>query len=238
MSTDDELWALFRAVARDGERVEHAQPAWPALLAALEPELLAMARWQPLGRLRMHEDTPREIVTSVFARLHARDRALVQKLCAMEPPPVLRAWLAVIVRRSAIDFMRAAPEFERATDSKPPRWISLASLTSLAPSPGPSSLVEQRALVAKTVGEMVQRAVELSRERGDDAFTQLSLEWKIPRIHVRRLAKKGDQFLAVLGAILEGHQQQDIADRLSLTRREVELTVRYLEELLQARLAT
>jgi DNA-directed RNA polymerase specialized sigma24 family protein len=229
--TDDELWPLFREVARTGET------AWPALLAALEPELLALARWQPVGRLRMQEDTPREIVTRVFAKLHAHDRALVTKLCAMDPPPVLRAWLSVLVRRSAIDFMRASPEFERETETRPPRWVSLATLTSLAPSPDPSSLVEQRALVAKTVGEMVQRATELHRERGDDAFTQLALEWKVPRIHVRRLVKKGDQFLAVLGAILEGHQQGDIASKLDVTRREVELTVRYLEELLQARLA-
>jgi DNA-directed RNA polymerase specialized sigma24 family protein len=226
---DDELWPLFRAVAERGEA------AWPALLAALEPVLLAMARWQPVGRLRAHEDTPREIVTAVFARLHAREHALVTKLCAMTPPPVLRAWLNVIVRRSAIDFMRGSPEFERGTEAKPPRWVSLATLTSLAPSPAPASLVEQRALVVSTVTEMVQRAVALAGERGDDAFAQLALEWKIPRIHVRRLAKKGDQFLGVLGKILEGHQQADIADELGLTRREVELTVRYLEELLQAR---
>lgn len=35
-----------------------------------------------------------------------------------------------------------------------------------------------------------------------------------------------------------GHTQAEIAARLAISRREVELTVRYLEELLQARFAT
>jgi len=60
--------------------------------------------------------------------------------------------------------------------------------------------------------------------------------WEL--FHVRRLATKGAQFLAVLVAVLEGRAQQEIAASLAITRREVELTVRYLEELLQARFTT
>jgi DNA-directed RNA polymerase specialized sigma24 family protein len=52
---------------------------------------------------------------------------------------------------------------------------------------------------------------------------------------VRRLVQKGTQYLGVLGAVLEGHSYPETADKLGITRREVELTVRYIEELLQAR---
>src|SRR6188768_128261 len=134
VAIDDELWERLRAVVRDGEA------AWPALLVALEPELIAMARRQKVGRLRAQEDTPREIVTRVFARLHAREHQAIKRLCASEPLPELRAWLRVLVKRSAIDYMRQAPEFERATPTRPNRWISLATLTSLAPAPLPNSL--------------------------------------------------------------------------------------------------
>ena len=173
----------------------------------------------------------------MFARLFARDHAAIRQLCALDPPPVLRAWLRVIVRRSAIDYMRESPEYERATANRPDRWISLASLGSGVPAPSLPSLVQKRTLVLSTVKDMVERATAGLRERGDDAFTQLALEWKIARIHVRRLATKGEQFLAVLVAVLEGRSQQEIAASLAITRREVELTVRYLEELLQARFA-
>jgi len=231
VADDAHLWGLFRAVARD------EAGAWPALLAALEPELIAFARRQPIGRLGGREDSPREIVTRVFARLHARDCAAVRQLCALDPPPVLRAWLRVIVRRSAIDYMRDSPEFERATPTRPHRWISLATLSSGAPAPALDSLAEKRSQVLSAVRDMVERATTAFRARGDDAFTPLALEWKIGRIHVRRLATRGEQFLAVLIAVLEGRSQRDIATSLALTRREVELTVRYLEELLQARFA-
>lgn len=229
VDTDAQIWALLRAVA-SGDPT-----AWPALLTRLEPDLLAFARRQPIGRLRDRDDTPREIVTRVFRRLHARDHAAIKKLCALDPPPELRAWLRVVVRRSAIDTMREYPEFERATANRPDRWISLATLTSDAAAPGPSSLPDKRKLMFGTVREMVARAAAEFRARGDDAFTHLALEWKIPRIHVRRLVTRGDQFLAVLVAVLEGRSHVEIAASLRLTRREVELTVRYIEELLHAR---
>lgn len=227
--TDAILWDRLRAVAAG------VPDSWTALLADLEPEVVRIAQRQAIGRLRDKDDTPREIATRVFARLHARDHAAIKKLCAFDPPPELRAWLRVIVKRSAIDYMRESPEYERATAARPDRWISLATLTSRAPAPDPVSLVEKRELVVKTVQEMVARATAEHATRGDDAFTQLALAWGIPRIHVRRLATKGTQLIAVLQAVIEGYQQAEIGERLSLTRREVELTVRNLEELLQAR---
>ncbi len=229
--TDDELWRLFRDVAR-------TETAWPALLAALEPEVLAMARRQPIGRLRERDDSVREIMTRVFDRLHAREHAAVKKLCSIEPQPELRAWLRVMVRRSAIDYMREHPEFERATTTRPDRWISLATLSSGAPSPDPDSLAEKRARVLAEIRELVTRAAAEVAARGDDAIGHLALEWRLSRIQVRRLVTKGERFLAVLLAVFEGHTNTAIAERLSITRREVELTISYLEELLHARFAS
>jgi DNA-directed RNA polymerase specialized sigma24 family protein len=231
VADDANLWELFRAVARDGA-------VWPDLMAALEPELVAMAKRAPIGRLRGREDSPRDIVTRVFDRLHAREFAAVVKLCAMDPPPELRAWLRVVVRRAAIDYMRQSPEFARATAARPADWVSLATLTSLTPTPAPNSLAGKRELVVGTVRDMIARAVAEVAARGDDAYTRLATEWGIPRIHVRRLATRGDELMSVLVGVLAGHTQADLAAKLSLSRREVELAVRNLEELLQARFAT
>jgi DNA-directed RNA polymerase specialized sigma24 family protein len=221
---------LFRAVPTGGDA------AWHALLLELEPELVMMARRQPVGRLSDRDDTPREIVTRVLARLHAKDYATIRKLCALDPVPDLRAWLRVLVRRSAIDYMREQPEFDRGNVDRPPRWISLATLSSSeAPAVGPDSLAEKRKLVLDFVRESVERAAAEHESYGDDAFFRLALEWKIPRMQVRRLVVRGAQYVTVLTAVLEGASYPETAARLGLTRREVELTVRYLEELLQAR---
>jgi DNA-directed RNA polymerase specialized sigma24 family protein len=225
LASDQHLWQLLRAVAASGDA------AWPTLLAELEPMVALFAKRQPIGRLRDREDTPREIVTRVFARLHARDYTAVRKLCSLDPAPELRAWLRVLVRRSAIDYMREAPEFERAAN----RWVSLATLSSGAPSPDPDSLAGKRTELLAFVRATVDRARGEFSEHGEFAFTRLALDWKIARIHVRRLVTRGEQYIAVLAAVLEGHSYPEVAQRLAITRREVELTVRYLEELLRER---
>ena len=223
------LWQLFHAVAKDGAA------AWPKLLVELDPELALMARRQPIGRLRDQEDSPREIVTRALARLHARDFAAIKKLCALDPPPELRAWLRVVVRHSAIDYIRSTPEFQRAGRDRPARWVSLASLSSSAPGADPDSIAEKRAQVLATVRDMVARAASEHAAHGEEAFGRLAAEWNVARIHVRRLVKRGPRFLAVLVAVLEGRSYPEAAEAVGITRREVELTVRYLEELLVAR---
>ena len=225
MVDEPALWELLRAAAKD-------DAAWPALMAALEPELVTLAKRAPIGRLHQRDDSRPDIVAKVFERLHARDRAAIKKLVEMDPPPVLRAWLSVVVRRAAIDYMRAAPEYERAS----PAWVSLATLTSRVPG-AKNSLVEKRELVAGTVREMVERATAERAAKGDAAYTQLAQEWNIPRLHVRRLATRGTELIAVLAGILEGYTQTELGERLQLSRREVELNVRSLEELLRARFA-
>lgn len=229
MIDEARVWPLLRAVAADGK------PAWGPLLAALEPDLAALARHQPLGRLRDRDDTPREIVTRVIERLHAHDFQAIKKLCAQPTPPPLTAWLRLLVRRSAIDYMRASPEFERGTTARDHRWISLASLSSNELAPVPDSLVEKRRDVIRFVTDAVERAAAERAAHGDDAIARLSAEWKIARVHVRRLLARGAQYLAVLAQIFEGKQYPEVAAALDMTRREVELTVGYLEELLRER---
>jgi DNA-directed RNA polymerase specialized sigma24 family protein len=227
----DELWTMLRVVAEKGDE------GWQPLLAKLEPELAQMARRQPIGRLRDHEDTPREIVTRTIARLHAKQYAAIKKLVATEPKPELQAWLRVLVKRSAIDYMRESPEYERATAKREHRWISLATLSSSqGPSALPDSLAEKRDLVTAFVATAAERAHSEQKAHGDDdAIGRLSLEWKIARIHVRRLIARADQYVSVLNAVLAGFSYPEVGEKLGISRREVELTVRYLEELLQAR---
>jgi len=227
---DDPLWELFRAVSDRGA------PAWPALAAALDPELARMARRQPIGRLRDREDTPREIVTRALARIHAREFAAIKRLVAMDPPPEVRAWLRLIVKRSAIDYMRETPEFERGNAHREPRWISLATLHSHAASPGPDSIVQKRHEVTSFLQDAVARCdAEVAALGKDDAIARLALEWKIERTHVRRLIARGRTYLDVLHSVLAGNSYPVTAEQLGLSRREVELSVRYLEELLAAR---
>jgi DNA-directed RNA polymerase specialized sigma24 family protein len=230
VTPDARLWELFREVATRGAE------AWPELMTALEPELTEMARFQPVGRLRDLEDTPHEITTRVFARLYARELAAVRKLCAMDPPPVLRAWLRVIVRRSAIDYMREHPDYERETATRPSGWITIATLTSAAPAADVDSLAAKRREVLDTLREMVARTRAAGTD--DDALGELAVEWRIARIHVRRLAARGDQLVDVFVGLLEGRGQAEIAETLGTTRREVELGVRYIEALLRARFGT
>ena len=226
---EDPLWQLFHAVVRRGA------PAWPPLAAELDPILVAMARHQPIGRLRDHEDTPREIVTRVLARLHRRNFEAIHKLCTLEPRPELRAWLRVIVKRSAIDYMRESPEYERGNADREDRWISLATLSSRAIA-SPDTLAAKRAEVLAFVRDAVERAGAEVRDHGrDDAISRLSIAWRIDRTHVRRLIARAERYLPVLTSVLEGLSYPEVAARLSLTRREVELTVRYLEDFLQAR---
>src|SRR5262249_8450175 len=143
--------------------------AWPPLLEVLEPELSIMARRQPIGRLRDREDSPREIVTRAIARLHAREFAAIKKLAAMEPPPELQAWLRVLVRRSAIDYMRESPEYQRGNANRADKWITLASLSSSGQAaPAPDSLAEKREAVMRFVRDAAERASAERSEHGDD----------------------------------------------------------------------
>ena len=225
----DELWPKFRAVAETGEA------AWQALAAALFPVLLPIASYQPIGRMKKDRDAPREIATRVLERLHAKAVAAIHKLCTAEPPPPLEAWLRVLVRHAVIDMICDEFEFECATERRDARWISLDTLVS-APGAAPDSLVEKRRAVLAFIAAAVARVEAVSHEKsGDDVLAALATEWGIARIHVRRLVQRRARYLAVIEAVLVGHSYPEVATQLGVTRREVELTVQYVKELLAAR---
>jgi hypothetical protein len=82
----------------------------------------------------------------------------------------------------------------------------------------------------------VDQASQSTSEHGrDEAIARLSAAWKIDRTHVRRLVQRADRYLRVLIAIFEGRSYSEIAASLAVTPREVELTVRYVEDFLAAR---
>ena len=75
----------------------------------------------------------------------------------------------------------------------------------------------------------------LKNPSNEEVARCLGFNEAIDRTHVRRLIARGDQYLRVLVAVLDGHSYPEVATQLGLTRREIELTVRYIEELLRAR---
>ena len=229
MKAEPELWELLRAVATSGDA------GWGPLLIALEPEILAFARRQPIGRLRDQTDSPREVMTRVLERMRAHEFAAIKKLCSRDPAPPLSAWLRVLVRRAAIDYLRASPEFARGNTTREPGWISLSTLRSDAKPASPDSLAEKRRDVIRFVTEAVARGEAERAAHGEDAIGRLATEWGVQRLHVRRLLDRGQQYLQVLAGVFEGNSYPEIATQLGITRREVELTVRYLEELLRER---
>jgi DNA-directed RNA polymerase specialized sigma24 family protein len=228
-AVDDPLWQLFRTVASEGAG------AWPALAAALDEVIVAMARQQPLGRLRAHDDTPREIVARVLSRLHRNNFEAIRKIAGLTPRPDVKAFLFVLVRRSAIDYLRASPEFARGNAERAHAWISLATLASNALA-APDTLGEKRAEVLAFMTKAVAQTSEHVRDFGaDEAIATLAALWKIDRTHVRRLIQRAERYGRVLTAVFEGHTYPEIAERLGLSPREVELTVRYIEDFLAAR---
>jgi hypothetical protein len=91
-------------------------------------------------------------------------------------------------------------------------------------------------MVLAFIREAVERSAAEAKERGqDDAIGHLALAWKIDRTHVRRLIQRGDQYLQVLTMVLDGHSYPETAEQLGITRRECELTIRYNEDILEAR---
>jgi DNA-directed RNA polymerase specialized sigma24 family protein len=110
--------------------------AWQVFWQAVEPKLHALLRRRgPLGRMAENEDHVRNIVLEVLAALRADGHAKLKKYAeARGKAPTLPflAWLAVVARRIAIDYMRRQGEYldlrgTRGADVKG-RWVTLVSL--------------------------------------------------------------------------------------------------------------
>lgn len=229
MTDWDRIRTLMLQVAR------HGPGDWQELLVALEQPLLHIARRQRLGRLRDREDTPREIVTRVLSRLAANDYRALERMAQRDPLPHPRAWLRVITRHAAVDYMREQSEFVRGSADREDRWVSLVSLITGAGGADPDTLAQKRRQAIAFLADSVQAATTMHTEVGDGAFERLAATWHVAKIHVRRLVKKGGQCVEVFVSFLEGLTQVEVAERLGLTPRQVQLDLKHVREFLEAR---
>jgi hypothetical protein len=219
-------WELLASQLRVVANGDLAQ--WPQIQTMLHPELVRLARQAPIGRLRGDVDAAHEVAARVLERLHAHELRAVKRLFSTEREPVVRAWIQVLVRTTAIDVMRQHAEYQRGSPRRAAGWVSLATLASDFGALAATSLVEKQ----RDLERFLARAIDEAAEATPD---ELAARWQIEAIHTRRLVTKGPRYLPVLRLVLAGHSYPEVATQLSLTRREVELVVAYIEELLHAR---
>jgi len=206
---------------------------WPAAQALIHPELVRLARRQPIGRLRDDHDSAHEVAARVLERMHANDFRALKRLFESETVPVVQAWIRVLVRSAAIDVMRQHTEYQRASPTRASGWISLVSLASSPGSPAPASLVDKQRDLERFLARAQEEAAAVAGT--DDAANVLARRWEIEPVQARRLLQKGERYVPILRLVLAGHSYPEVAEQLSLTRREIELTVQYIEEFLEAR---
>src|SRR5262245_40196138 len=90
--------------------IEGDAGAWKELWRTVEPRLFAMLR-RPrfIGRLSQSEDDCRNICVEVLGALQADDHARLKRYAearAQNPALPFFAWLVVVAKRMAIDYMR------------------------------------------------------------------------------------------------------------------------------------
>jgi DNA-directed RNA polymerase specialized sigma24 family protein len=138
MVGDADLVELVRATLGGDEG------AWQRLWQEVQPMLYAIVRRpQVLGCLAQNKDDCGNVVVEVMGRLRAhRFARLTQYAAALQQNPSLpfRAWLAVVAKRVAIDYMRAHEAYvDRRHDkgaSSPGAWRQIRTLPSDSQLPG------------------------------------------------------------------------------------------------------
>jgi DNA-directed RNA polymerase specialized sigma24 family protein len=227
-------WAYIEGLA---QRVGAGETtAWAELMAALEPKLQVLVRYQRIGRLRSREDDLRNVVVAVFEKLRRRDHHVLRTYAAMPGRPSFEAWIRRVVRSVAIDYLRGHDEYRRGDDAAAgsgDRWVSLHALTGSGLAMAPASAEAKRREVMLALAATVAAADEV--KRGGDADAVAS-QLGVAPLHVRRAAERGARMQAVVELLFQGHRHGSIADALGLTRREVEIALEHVEELLVARL--
>lgn len=224
----DEVERLLVAIV-DGEA-----GAWEALQAVVHGELVRLARLQPIGRLRGDVDAAHEIALRVLDRMHARELAAIRRWAASEVRAPVRAWIRVLVRTTAIDYMRQHADYVRGSTQRAPGWVSLATWASRPGAQEPPSLLEKRRDLERFIARVLEDATR-AQASSDDPVSTLALAWKVAPIHARRVLKHGARYAPVLELVLAGYSYPEIAAKLACSRREVELVVEYIEELVAVR---
>ncbi len=237
-SVQKSSWRRIEELVREVASGEES--SWPALMVALEPKLTVLVRYQKIGRLRRREDDLRNIVVRVFEKLSADEYRALRRFCEMDGAPSFQSWLRRVVKSSAIDYMRQHAEYRRRSepvsgDESDVRWISLATLSTGIGQAGADSMADKRRVVYAEVARAADEAEAVGRELGTEAAAELARRWQVKKLHGRRFIDRGQRMRQVLELLFQGHRYGSIADQLGISRREVELSLRCIEEFLGAR---
>lgn len=131
--------------------------AWQEFWQTVEPRLYALIRRPSfLGKISQNEDDCRNIVVDVLAALrsdeHARLRSYAEARVKNPALPFF-AWLAVVAKRLAIDYMRKQDSYQdlrgRAGDGPKGAWTPTTALPPDSQMPGVRPPVTNRATVAE-----------------------------------------------------------------------------------------
>jgi len=136
--------AVAELQALVGEALAGDELAWQRLWQHVEPALYAtLRRPQVLGRLSQSEDDCRNIVVEVMARLRANQFArLGQYVEARRRNPAVpfMAWLIVVAKRVAIDYLRGHETYvdrrHEKDASSPGAWRDIRALPADSQLPG------------------------------------------------------------------------------------------------------
>jgi DNA-directed RNA polymerase specialized sigma24 family protein len=131
--------------------------AWQALWQAVEPRLYALIRRPSfLGRLSESEDDCRNIVVEVLAALRAHDHMRLRSFAAARvanPALPFFAWLTVVAKRLAIDYMRRQDTYQdlraRVGEGARGAWTPITALPPESQLPGFRPPMTNRAAVAE-----------------------------------------------------------------------------------------
>jgi DNA-directed RNA polymerase specialized sigma24 family protein len=131
--------------------------AWQALWKAVEPRLYSLTRRPSfLARISQNEDDCRNIVVDVLAALQADDFArlrLFLEARRRNPGLPFFAWLAVVTKRLAIDYMRRQEGYQdlraRTGDGPKGAWRLITALPPASQLPGARPPVTSRGTAAE-----------------------------------------------------------------------------------------
>jgi DNA-directed RNA polymerase specialized sigma24 family protein len=156
------LEALLRKVIDGDAR------AWHELWDAVQPTLWAITgKWQITGPLSQRDDDRRNIVVDVMQRLRVDGfRRLRSYLASLEAAPAARAgsfktWLATVTARTAIDYVRAHPEYRDArgrddASEGADRWVRIVPLAGepVQPAADPTKVATAAVLLERARAEL------------------------------------------------------------------------------------
>ncbi len=160
------------------DTLAHREGAWQSFWRIAEPQLYTILRRpRVLGRLSQSEDHCRNIVVEVLAALQADDYARLRRyLLAKQANPDLPfwAWLTVVAKRMAIDYIRQQDEFIDLRKQRGDQTGAWRETTSL---PSPSRLGGARPPVTDTraaheVLEFAEKHLDTNKRRALAAWMQ------------------------------------------------------------------